>query len=185
MPRTPEQLEAARVRKNDRAKEARANRRRELAARGTELAPEMRHLVAEVLSPATELPATEPPAPVLAGSYAIADAVGRPTETIEITGNLRDGVVITTTPAPTAAPNLKNIRTIGFRKLPKVGELGIAIHKCHRATEWTFDATVAAIMQAEGVTEAWFQLYDNRSGWLWSHGLVALRDGVATITQIG
>lgn len=71
-----------------------------------------------------------------------------------------------------------------FRQLPKVGDVGLAIPTNRRTGDWTFDHRVADTMARNGVTECWFQCF-NSQGWVWSHGIVALVNGVATITQIG
>lgn len=69
-------------------------------------------------------------------------------------------------------------------KLPKVGEVGIQIPTWHFKGDWEFNSNVVRFMQRYGIAWSWFQCFD-ANGWVWTHGVVELKDGRAIVTQIG
>jgi hypothetical protein len=66
----------------------------------------------------------------------------------------------------------RSIRTVALRSLPSesLGE-GLAIHKKH-FVNGAVDAVVSELLANEGLVQVGFQLYDNRTGWLPTRGIL-------------
>lgn len=155
MPRTLSQSPAAIARRERDANRRAASRVEAAATRAAERAP--------VVEPPVVVAPLVPGVPPVTRAERAARAAAAATQ-----------IAALVTP-PVASP----VRTIALRALPG-GAAGLAIHKKHLVNGFV-DAVVAGLMVSAGLDQVAFQLYDNRTGWLPTTGILTRANDTVTV----